>query len=145
MRLPHGVIQGSSEYTIIEKEDNKYILLKINEKLNLVRSIDNKFLKNRKLITDLLEFLDSRKPITIGINEWNDILQKRLTITSLPGMGQFDIDGLDNECQSELLSISQRLITVAFIITLSIGLFFGTIVMNKLFLYQVTEPNNIDF
>jgi len=60
-------------------------------------------------------------------------------------MGQFDIDGLDNERQSELLSISQRLITIAFIITLSIGLFFGSIVMNKLFLYQVTEPNNIDF
>jgi len=144
MRLPHAVIQGCSEYNITtNNNNNQNILISINEKLNLIRSIDINFLKNRKLITDLLEFLDSRKPISIGINNWNDLISKRLPLNSLPGMRQFDIDGLDNEKQSELLDVSQKFISFAFFITIGLGLVFGSIVLNKIFLYQVTDPSEL--
>jgi hypothetical protein len=65
------------------------------EKINLVRSIDAGLLKNRKLATDLLQFLDSRKPSTVSLNDWNDVLVERVPTRGVPGMGQFDIDGLE--------------------------------------------------
>ena len=58
-------------------------------------------------------------------------------------MRQFDIDGLDNEKQSELLDVSQKFISFAFFITISVGLVFGSIVLNKIFLYQVTDPSEL--
>ena len=80
-----AVFSTSSEWTVTSAK----------EKINLVRSVRTNNLKNRILATHLLEFFDARKPRFIGINEWNNILLDRLEgIMKIPGMRQFDIDGL---------------------------------------------------
>jgi hypothetical protein len=102
--LPHAVILGTTELTFRELVPNgdspngtqkKWILLSSKEKINLVRSIDAGLLKNRKLATDLLQFLDSRKPSSVSLSDWNDVLVDRVPTRGVPGMGQFDIDGLE--------------------------------------------------
>ena len=60
-------------------------------------------LKNRKLATDLLEFLDARRPVSVGISQWNNLVVTRVNTRSVPGMVQFDVDGLEGERQTELL------------------------------------------
>lgn len=72
----------------------RWILTNSKEKINLVRSVDAGLLKNRKLATDLLQFLDSRKPSDVALSDWNDLLVDRIKTSGIPGMGQFDIDGL---------------------------------------------------
>ena len=79
----------------IQPNQRIWILTGSKEKINLVRSIDGGLLKNRKLATDLLQFLDARKPATVSLADWNDVLVNRINTRSVPGMGQFDIDGLE--------------------------------------------------
>jgi hypothetical protein len=101
--LPHAVILGTTELAFRESvpdidrpnTQKKWILVSSKEKINLVRSIDAGLLKNRKLATDLLQFLDSRKPSTVSLSDWNDVLVDRVPTRTVPGMGQFDIDGLE--------------------------------------------------
>ena len=62
-----------------------YKLLSSKETLNLIRSIDNNTLKNRKLATDLLEYLDSCKPMYMGLDEWNDVIVRRVDLKGVPG------------------------------------------------------------
>lgn len=112
--LPHAVIVGRTELTFKELDESdrflddlsdkdleknsparkRWLLVSSKEKINLVRSIDSGILKNRKLAIDLLQFLDARKPLTVGLQEWNDVLVGRISTKGIPGMGQFDIDGL---------------------------------------------------
>lgn len=112
--LPHAVIVGRTELTFKELDERdrllndssdkdlekhsparkRWLLVSSKEKINLVRSIDSGILKNRKLAIDLLQFLDARKPLTVGLQEWNDVLLGRISTKGIPGMGQFDIDGL---------------------------------------------------
>jgi hypothetical protein len=112
--LPHAVIVGRTELTFRELSENdrlqddsseggleilssaskRWQLVSSKEKINLVRSIDSGTMKNRKLAIDLLQFLDARRPVTVGLQEWNDVLVGRISTKGIPGMGQFDIDGL---------------------------------------------------
>jgi len=38
----------------------------------------------------------------MSLDEWNDEVETRVNIQSVPGMGQFDIDGLEPEEQVQL-------------------------------------------
>jgi hypothetical protein len=158
MCLPHAVIIGTTDFIFRENEgqgvqnglsDSSYsndekenvshniscrwTLVSVQEKLNLVRSIDNGILKNRKLATDLLEFIDARRPQNIGLGEWNDIIVSRINTRSVPGMGQFDIDGLDSEKQSELIGISNQILGWATAAVLLFGFVSATVVFDKMF------------
>ena len=146
-RLPHAVIMGKTELVFDEVDTaavphidgaapKRYRLVSSKETLNLVRLIDLEVLKNRKLATDLLEFLDARRPPSIGLNEWNDLLTRRINTRSVPGMGQFDVDGLESEQQSELLTVANRALGWATAAVLVLGLAFSTSAMNKVFFYQ---------
>jgi len=61
------------------------------------------------------------------------------------GMGQFDIDGLEKEDQQELLKISSNILGVGTLIVLLMGTAFATVVLDKIFLYgDVKNSINID-
>lgn len=124
--LPHAVIVGKTELSFRELETEdldlraipssdcetfeclsesvhlgrsqmRWALTNSKEKLNLVRSIDTGILKNRKLATDLLQYLDAQRPLTVTMLDWNNFLLGRIDTKSIPGMGQFDIDGLNGK------------------------------------------------
>ena len=120
VELPHAVIVGKTELsfrqleigepysecdsfqsqsmtTLSSRYQKRWVLTSSKEKINLVRSIDAGILKNRKLATDLLQYLDAQKPQTVALADWNDVLVGRINTGGIPGMGQFDIDGLDGK------------------------------------------------
>ena len=37
------------------------------------------------------------------MSQWNNLVVTRVNTRSVPGMGQFDVDGLEGERQNELL------------------------------------------
>jgi hypothetical protein len=164
MRLPHAVIEGTTElrFENIESpaddalelskssdkeienlsEERKKVLPKLwklvshTETLNLVRLMKSNQLKNRKLATDLLEFLDTRRPPSYGLNQWNDAIIEKIPFQYVPGMRQFDIDGLEAEEQEQLLKTSSTILGYITGSILFLGLGFATVVMDKVFLHQ---------
>ena len=42
--------------------------------------INNNQVRNRRMVRDLIEFLDVMRPSNIGINEWNDIIASNLKV-----------------------------------------------------------------
>lgn len=111
IKVPKAVIQGQTTWTFQihdgnnkndkNDDDNKFeniTLVRQEEKLNLVRSIDNKILQNRALANHLQEFLYIRKPSSISMYDYDDIIVRRVQFSkSVPGMRQFDIDGLSGQ------------------------------------------------
>jgi hypothetical protein len=153
--LPYAVIVGQTEFTFQKSggtsngKDSKsengspaMILVEQREKLDLVRSLDSGILKNRKLANDLRTYLDIVKPPTIGLNEWDDILVRRLDFRAVPGMNPLDVDGLQPEQQENLLQNSSRLLSVATGAVLFFGIIYAIIVLNKVLLYQqdIADP-----
>eukprot|EP00968_Pinguiococcus_pyrenoidosus_P005158 scaffold334_cov241-Pinguiococcus_pyrenoidosus.AAC.21 len=56
--------------------------------------------RNRRVARDFLEFLSTRRPVGVDEIEWDAQVRKRCDVTSVPGMGQFDIDGLSESSRS---------------------------------------------
>lgn len=132
-----GTAESSSPPNKARK--NTWILRSSKEQLRLVRSIDAGVLKNRKLALDLLEFLDARKPSTVGLSDWNDILTSRLPTGNIPGMRQLDIDGLESEQQTQALEGVSRVLGLFTGLVLASGVIFGTITINKVFSYRQAQ------
>lgn len=176
MKLPHAVIEGETEFKFVNvnsqaeetleltrNENYNAELLKISddkrqylsktwrlvsckESLNLVRLLKRNYLKNRKLATDLLEYLDTKRPENFGLNHWNDELIEKIPFQTVPGMRQFDIDGLEATEQQQLLSQSSQLLGYATGFILLFGIGVGSVVMDRIFVHydQVKLQEKID-
>lgn len=128
--------------TLNSARPQRWVLKSSKETLNLVRSIDKGLLKNRKLATDLLEFLDARKPLVMGLREWNDVLNQRINTRAVPGMSQFDIDGLETEQQADAIEGVSKVLGLFTGLVLISGVVFGTITMNKVFSYRESHDKS---
>jgi len=166
MRLPHAVIQGTTEmkfrnidspyedaleesrdsYTsdssTVISEEKKRILPKIwrlvshKESLALVQLMKRGSLKNRKLATDILEFVDTRRPPNYGLMHWNDAIAEKIPFRSVPGMRQLDIDGIEAEEQEKLLSLSSSFMGFVTGVVILCGVGLSSVVMDKVFIKQ---------
>ena len=110
-----------------------------------MKSVNTGVLKNRRLALDLLEFLDSQKPSWWDLNDWNDQLVTKMRITQVPGMGQFDVDGLDSSQQSQLIEGTSKILGYATLIVLLFGVSAGTVVYDKIFSYHEQASSLISF
>ena len=139
--LPHAVILGSSEYHFKKLQNDQIVSYQLyyqKDKLNLINSLDKGTLRNRKLTYDLLEYIDASKPSFYDLDEWNNLITKRIDIRNVPGMGQFDIDGLA-ELSTErnfnsILVPSAILLIITFVLS--------TFISRVLF-YDLGDLNNI--
>jgi hypothetical protein len=113
--LPQAVIVGSSEYTFAYTSPSSvtpFVLIKQKDSLNLALSLRRGALKNRKLTLDLLEFADAWRPPFVGFDEWNKVVADRLDTKAVPGMGQFEVDGLGGSQQEDLQTVLSNLATI---------------------------------
>jgi hypothetical protein len=53
--------------------------------------------KNRRICRDLLEYLDCRKPPNTSLEAWDNQITDCVRWAEVPGMGMFDVDGLEDE------------------------------------------------
>ena len=125
--LPHAVIVGTSELTfsvnLNQTGVTPFALVAQKDSLNLVRSLDQGILKNRKLTLDLLEFVDASRPPFSSFEEWDDIMVRRLDTRSVPGMGQFDVDGVEGTQEETVERVVSNLLRLAIPIALALLLF----------------------
>ena len=133
MLLPKAKICAQTQLEFVESEtDALYTLKKSTEKINLVRSVDAGLLKNRVIAGHLVEFAAAMKPNSIAFNDWDDITVTRLQIQKVPGMRQFDIDGLEPERQQSLIETSKNILGYAFGVVSLFGLVFALQVLDKI-------------
>ena len=104
MRVPIAKIQGTSRLRfIVDDNGNKIKLTRHEDTLDLVNLVNQEAVQNRSITRHLLSFLDQRKPPGMRLEAWDERIDVRLKWRLVPGMGQFDIDGLeDSEDRSEL-------------------------------------------
>lgn len=133
MKLPHAVMKGSTELEFVTTSaaNPRYTLTKQRESLSLIQAIKSSRLKNRLLVQHLLEYLSCRRPLSVSFEEWEDVIFNKVNYRSVPGMGQFDIDGLDGEQQQDLLSTSQRILTYSTGAVLLLGIALAFSALNR--------------
>jgi len=130
VKLPHAVIKGQTELKF-EESNSVFELVEQREKISLVESIRAKRLKNRVLVGHLLEFLSARRPSSITFEEWEDSIFQRVPYRSVPGMGQFDIDGISGEQTQSIVAASSRVLSYATTAVLAFGLILAANLLNK--------------
>ena len=71
---------------------------------------------------DLLSFLeDGRRPPGTAPDAWDASLAERLRVRDVPGMGQFDVDGLTSEDRGRFLDDVSAVLGFATIVMLTFG------------------------
>ena len=124
-------------------EDEIITLISQKDSLNLIKSLDAGYLKNRKLALDLLEFCDKIRPTSVSFDEWNDIVRDRVDARKVPGMGQFDIDGLEGSNEEITKSLSSALLRLMLSLALVTVLFNDFLWTDLLFSSDIDAANMI--
>jgi hypothetical protein len=55
-------------------------LVKHSERISFVSAVNSNRLLNRRMVRDLMEYLDAVRPPNLGINEWDDIIVRNLKV-----------------------------------------------------------------
>ena len=130
VKLPHAVIKGQTELKM-EARGEEFILIDQRERLSLIESIKAKRLKNRVLLSHLLEYLSARRPSSISFDEWEELVFDKIDALSVPGTRQFDIDGISPEEQQGLLTVSSRILGAVTSVVLGVGFVLAFDLLNK--------------
>jgi len=102
MRVPVALVRGTSVLGFEEEPtSNALALRKHVETIELVALINGDEVRNKRICRDLLEFLDARKPPKMPLKEWDDAIMECVRWYDVPGMGQFDVDGLEDGDERE--------------------------------------------
>ena len=102
MRVPVALVRGTSVLGFEEEPtSNALALRKHVETIELVALINGDAVRNKRICRDLLEFLDARKPPKMPLKEWDDAIVECVRWYDVPGMGQFDVDGLEDGDERE--------------------------------------------
>ena len=96
MRIPVARIEGTSALTF---DDNGKLARHV-ESLALVAMVNSGRVRNKRVMRDLLEFLDVRKPPGMSLEDWDIQVESKVDIYSVPGMRQLDVDGMEDQAGS---------------------------------------------
>jgi len=101
--LPISAVRGSST---IEYDAADLRVRRLREEYEIVALFDAKAVRNRRITRDFLEFMNARVPGGVDELDWDAEIRKRCDVASVPGMGQFDIDGLDDAKRSKAYDVA---------------------------------------
>ena len=77
--------------------DDEGELSSMEENLSLVNSVNSNRVRNKRIARDLLEFLDTRKPIGMDYKSYDEIVEAKVDIYSVLGMRALDVDGMEDQ------------------------------------------------
>ena len=110
MRLPAAKIESTSRLRFVEVRGAEggaeggadagaatLTLAAHDETIDLIRHVNDGSVRNRRICRDLLEFLDTRKPPATSLEAWDDRITECVRWSEVPGMGMFDVDGLEDD------------------------------------------------
>ena len=110
MRLPAAKIESTSRLRFVEERGAEggaegggdangatLTLAAHDETIDLIGRVNDGAVKNRRVCRDLLEFLNTRKPPATSLEAWDDRITDCVRWPEVPGMGMFDVDGLEDD------------------------------------------------
>eukprot|EP00899_Mesostigma_viride_P014985 jgi/Mesvir1/23488/Mv22334-RA.1 len=138
--IPVALIRGSSTLTFRDTRGDSggpgqaaaYKMVRHVETLELVDILRAGGLKNRRIARDLRLFLEARRPPSQDEFEWYETVEERLEWESVPGMGQFDIEGLDPNDQSKYVADISLWLTYVSAVTVIIGVTIAWVYLSHL-------------
>jgi hypothetical protein len=95
LRFEGGAEGGADDDTAVRQ--TAMTLATHDETIDLVRCVNDGAVKNRRICRDLLEYLDCRKPPNTSLEAWDNQITDCVRWAEVPGMGMFDVDGLEDE------------------------------------------------
>ena len=97
----------------------------ITEAVGLVPLFEAGSVCNRRVARDMVAYLDVHRPPGVSFDSWQSTVTDRLAVHRVPGMGQFDIDGLEPEQRSVLLDDASVVLAFATVVVLVCGVGVG--------------------
>jgi len=119
LTLPVAKIEGQTKLTFNSANEK---LTSIEESLSLVDSVNSNRVRNKRICRDLLEFLDTRKPIGVDYKEYDLMVEDKVDIYSVPGMRTLDVDGLEDQ-QGQIEDVTTVLgFLTLFVLSFGVGI-----------------------
>jgi len=126
MRIPIAKIEGVSRLTF--DDDGK--LSRHEETLTLVEMVNAGKVCNKRIMRDVLEYLDTRKPPGVSLADWDIQVEDRVDIYSVPGMRQLDVDGMEDSAGN--IEDATAVLGFFTLVVISFGFGFGAWYLNGL-------------
>lgn len=92
LQLPESAVEGT--YTLALDEAGR--VASIKESVWLLPQFMALRVKNRRIARDMLLWQEVKQPAGTTYGEWDLEVMATLLIDEVPGMGQFDVDGLES-------------------------------------------------
>ena len=134
MRVPYAKIKGTTRLRFqraAEDDAEDYStpslsLLSTEETIELVGFINAERVQNKRLARDVLAFLDTRKPPNVSLEAWDERIDASLKWRLVPGMGQFDVDGLEDAVdRNEVFADAMVVLAFGTVVLLTFAWAFG--------------------
>jgi hypothetical protein len=134
MRVPYAKIKGTTRLRFQrapngdaeEPSTPSFSLLSTEETIELVGFINAERVQNKRLARDVLAFLDTRKPPNVSLEAWDERVDTSLKWRLVPGMGQFDVDGLeDAQDRNEVFADAMVVLAFGTVVLLTFAWAFG--------------------
>ena len=132
MRVPMAKIEGTTRCRFELESFNSNdaasppSLIAAEETVDLIGYLNEHRVQNKRLARDALAFLDARKPPAMSLEAWDEKVEDATRWRFVPGMGQFDVDGLeDAEDRNEVFADAMTLLAFGTVVTLTFAWVFG--------------------
>jgi hypothetical protein len=126
LRLPESAIEGRWTIRVL---DGSGQVESVQESVWLVDCFRKFQVKNRRVARDMLLWQEIRQPANFMFGQWDELFSSQLHIDDVPGMGQFDIDGLTDSDRSSGYTSAFLIIGFCTVMILSFGIAYGVIHM----------------
>lgn len=127
--LPQACICGTAELVFAPGGG---ALLRHTERLELTPIFAAGRARNRRVARDLISFLDGRRPPGTPQADWDATMHAQLSLQSVPGLGQFDVDGLTTDDRLRLFDDVSVVLTFATVLVLVFGASIGALYADEL-------------
>ena len=139
LRIPESAITGKLSITVRDGSVES-----VFEQIGLVPFFKSYQVKNRRLARDIAQWFQMRRPNGVGYLQWYEKVADELNIEDVPGMGQFDIDGLDEDERSNTYTSVFAFMGLVFLVLMCFGVSYGLVHMQQSSAgHQFMEDNDI--
>eukprot|EP01040_Poterioochromonas_malhamensis_P006817 gene6817-7348_t len=148
-KIPIAKILGKTEIMYDEKEvlpdknnptnsiEKIYTFSSMTETIQLIENINNQITQNRRIVLDLLEYLNARRiPNLEDFNDYNSLILQRVRFFYIPNMNMMSVDGLNqpNQLQTnQILNASNIVLALFTSIILLVGAAFALTLLSNMF------------
>jgi hypothetical protein len=128
LRVPESAIEGRLS---IQWDAEAGAITSMTDRIWLVPLFRSLKVKNRRIARDMLLWQELRQPADQSYTDWDRSVSEDLQIDEVPGMGQFDIDGLSEEGRDNAYASVFFVMGVFVVLMLSLGVSYSLVQLQQ--------------